>query len=93
MDRSEVCGQLGVQDLANPGKYLGMPLWIGSKKRSAFAFLVESGTETTNMELNSSKAGKVTLLKTTTQSIPKFWMSLLLIPVGVCESIERKMNA
>lgn len=43
------------------------------------------------MEL--SKAGKMTVLKTAVQAIPNFWMSLFLIPMEICESIERRMNA
>lgn len=33
------------------------------------------------------------MLKSTAQTIPKFWMSLFLIPMSLCESMERKMNA
>lgn len=94
-DRTEVCLQLGVQEQDKPGKYLGMPMFIGRKKSSVFAFLVdrvESKLQTWNAQ-NISKAGKVTLLKTAAQSIPNFWMNLLLIPLDVCETIERKMNA
>lgn len=39
-----------------------------------------------------SKPGKVALLKTSTQVIPNFWMSLFLIPVEICDGIEKKMN-
>lgn len=39
-----------------------------------------------------SKAGKVTLPKATAQSVPNFWVSLLLIPESVCDDIERLMN-
>ncbi|XP_074342678.1 uncharacterized protein LOC141680315 [Apium graveolens] len=42
---------------------------------------------------NISKAGKLTLLKTAAQSVPNFWMNLLLLPLDVCELIEKKMNA
>lgn len=45
-----------------------------------------------NMQ-NISKADKVTLLKTAAQSILNFWMSLLLIPLDVCDTIEKRMNA
>ena len=39
-----------------------------------------------------SKAGNVILLKTATQVIPNFWMSLFLIPAEVCDGIEKAMN-
>ncbi|XP_074351320.1 uncharacterized protein LOC141690414 [Apium graveolens] len=37
-------------------------------------------------------AGKVTLLQTAAQSIPNFWISLLLVLVEICNKIETKMN-
>lgn len=40
-----------------------------------------------------SKAVKVLLLKTAAQVVPNFWMSMLLIPMEICDSIEKKMNA
>lgn len=39
-----------------------------------------------------SRAGKVTLLKTAAQSIPNFWMNLMLIPPDICNAIQRMMN-
>lgn len=40
-----------------------------------------------------SKGGKITLLKTVVHAIPNFWMNLFLIPMEICEGIERSMNA
>lgn len=40
-----------------------------------------------------SKAGKVMLLKTTTQTIRNFWMSLFLILKEITDTIEKRMNA
>lgn len=60
-----------------------------------FSFLVdrvEKKLQTWSVH-NISKAGKVTLLKSAAQSIPNFWMNLLLIPLDVCDTIEKKMNA
>lgn len=37
-----------------------------------------------------SKHVKVTLLNTAAQMIPNSWMSLFLIPLEICESIEKK---
>lgn len=39
-----------------------------------------------------SKAGKLVLLKSAAQALPKFWMSLFALPASICESIERIMN-
>lgn len=42
---------------------------------------------------NISKADKITLLKTTAQLIPDFWMNLFLIPLDIYDTIEKKMTA
>ena len=39
-----------------------------------------------------SKAGKCTLLKTSGQVVPNFWMNLLTIPAKICNMIQRQMN-
>ena len=60
-----------------------------------FSFLVdrvEQKLQVWSMQ-NISKAGKVTLLKTAAQSIPNFWMNLLLVPKEICDKIEKSMNA
>lgn len=37
--------------------------------------------------------GKVALIKTAAQSIPNFWMSLLLISREICDKFEKSMDA
>lgn len=93
--RQEVCQQLGVIEVQMPGKYLGMPMRIGRNKVSSFAFLTERIEQKLQgwHNISLSKAGKVMLLKTAAQVIPNFWMSLFLIPMEVCEGMERRMNA
>lgn len=94
VDREEVCMELGVQENASPGKYLGLPMNIRRNKKSVFEFLVdrvEKKLQAWRVQ-KILKAGKVTLLKTSAQSIPNFWMNLLLIPGDVCDAIEKKMN-
>lgn len=94
-DREEVCSLLEVKEKDDPGKYLGMPMKVGGNKTSVFSFLVnrvDQKLQSWSMQ-NISKAGKVTLLKTAAQSIPKFWMNLLLVPMEICDKIEKRMNA
>lgn len=90
-----VCERLGVQENESPGKYLGIPMMIGRNMHSIFDFLVERVEQKlqTWSAQSISKAGKVTLLKTASQSIPNFWMSLFLILGEICEKIEKRMNA
>ena len=93
-ERNQVCQTLQVNEVHEPGKYLGMPMNVGRKKVSVFHFL----THKVKQKLHNwgaktiSKGGKCTLLKTAAQTIPNFWMNLFLIPHEVCESIEVQMN-
>ncbi|KAL8098470.1 hypothetical protein AgCh_031290 [Apium graveolens] len=91
----EVCTELEVQQKrTHPDKRLGMPMRIGANKTDVFELLVgkvEQKLQAWKMQ-NILKADKVTLLKTAAQSIPNFWMSLLLVPVEICTEIETKMN-
>ncbi|XP_074374021.1 uncharacterized protein LOC141714399 [Apium graveolens] len=93
--RSEVSTQLGVQEKDEPDKYLGMPMRIGSNRSVVFGFLADRVQQKLQAwtAQNISKAGKVTLLKTSAQSIPNFWMNLLLVPREICDKIEKAMNA
>lgn len=86
-----MCAQLGVNEVTDPGKYLGMPMRIGRGKMSTFNFLLERIDQKLQGWRNQTiyKAGKITLLKTAAQVIPNFWMSLLLVPMGICEGIEK----
>lgn len=92
--RVEVCAEFGVQQKLDLGKYLGMPMRVGANKTAVFGFLVDKVEQKLQAwkVQNISKAGKVTLLKTAAQSIPNFWMSLLLLPVEICTKIQLKIN-
>lgn len=95
INRTQVCAQLGVNETHTPSTYLGMPMYIGQKKTGTFSFLLDKVEQKLQCWQNQplSKAGKVTLLKMTTQVIPNFWMNMLLIPIEVCEGIEKMMNS
>ncbi|XP_074326999.1 uncharacterized protein LOC141664942 [Apium graveolens] len=94
-DRVLICECLGVKQTVKPGKYLGMPMCVGRNKTEVFGFLKDRVQAKLqgwgNKDL--SKQEKLTLLKTAAQVIPSFWMNLFLIPVNMCEELERKMNA
>lgn len=93
-DREVVCGILEVQEAEKPGRYLGMPMSVGRNKIEVFSFLKDKVQQRLQSWASKdvSKQGKITLLSSATQVIPNFWMSLFLIPAGICEDIERKMN-
>ncbi|KAL8158305.1 hypothetical protein AgCh_002851 [Apium graveolens] len=93
--RQEICQSLGVREVYDPGKYLGMPMRVGRKKVETFQFLKDRVKQKLQGWGNKSisKAGKLILLKTAAQSIPNFWMNLLLIPEEICDDIEKIMNS
>ncbi|XP_074327140.1 uncharacterized protein LOC141665057 [Apium graveolens] len=93
--RREVCETLQVAEVIVPGKYLGLPMHIGRRKNKEFKFLVERISSKLEGWSNKSisRGGKVILLKTAAQTIPNFWMNLLLIPQGICSQIQKQMNS
>ncbi|XP_074347574.1 uncharacterized protein LOC141686438 [Apium graveolens] len=93
--RREICDKLEVKEVKTPGKYLGIPMHIGRNKVTEFAFLLERVEQKLQGWSNQtlSKAGKITLLKTSAQTVPNFWMNLMLIPKEICDKIEKRMNA
>ncbi|KAL8125037.1 hypothetical protein AgCh_012638 [Apium graveolens] len=93
--REAICGLLEVRESTSPGKYLGIPMTIGRKKCEVFKFLTDRVRQKVQNWQNTSlsKAGKNILLKTAAQSIPNFWMNLLLIPGEICTVIQRQMNS
>lgn len=90
--RAEICQMSAVNVKDKPGKYLGMPMYVGRSKKELFGFISDKIQKKlqswSNKEL--SKAGKLTLVGTAAQTTPNFWMSLFLIPDVICEEIERK---
>lgn len=95
LDRQDVCQQLGIIEVFYPGRYLGIPMRVGRKKVEIFQFLKDKMKQRLHgwREKSVSKAGKQILLKTAAQAIPNFWMSLLLVPVEICDDIEKMMNS
>lgn len=73
----------------------GLPMRVGKNKHAIFSFLIDRVEQKLQPwgVLNISKAGKVTQLKKIAQSIPDFWMGLLLIPAERCDKLEKHMNA
>ena len=94
-DRTKVFDKLGVTEIDKPGNYLGMPIVISRNRVATFSFLLDRVDQKLQAWGNKtlSKAGKVLLLKTSAQTVPNFWMSLMLIPLEVCDGIQKKFNA
>ncbi|KAL8154886.1 hypothetical protein AgCh_000295 [Apium graveolens] len=81
-DRMEVCKSLGVRQVQKPGKYLGMPMNVGSSKTEVFGFLIDRVQQRLKgwYGKDVSRAGKITLLSSAAQTIPCFLDESVLDP-------------
>lgn len=93
-DMAGVCGILQVHETETLEKYLGMPKRMDRNKMEVFGFLKDKVQQKLQgwASKDPSAQGKLTLLSSATQVLPSFWMNLFLIPIGICEDIQRKMN-
>lgn len=89
-----MCDILGVEEVMEAGKYLGVPMRVGKNKNETFNFIRDRVSQKLQGwgHRQISKAGKLILLKSAAQSLPNFWMSLFLIPKEISSSIQRQMN-
>uniref|UniRef100_A0A803Q660 Reverse transcriptase n=1 Tax=Cannabis sativa TaxID=3483 RepID=A0A803Q660_CANSA len=91
--KAHICSTLGMPEATDGSFYLGLPNIIGRKKTIILGFLKNKIIA----RLNSwdgkflSRAGKEILLKTVIQSIPTYAMSVFLIPLKICNDIEKLM--
>ncbi|XP_019171125.1 PREDICTED: uncharacterized protein LOC109166688 [Ipomoea nil] len=93
-DREVVAAGLGVSQAPNFGKYLDLPSFVGRNKRVVFSYIedkIKHMIGSWNKKL-LSQTGMEVFLKSVTQSMPTFSMSVFLLPESVCLSIERTMN-
>lgn len=70
--------------------YLGLPSTIGRNKTSIFGFLKEKLQSNWDTKM-LSKGGKEVLLKTVAQALPNYAMGVFLLPMNLCQDLERMM--
>ena len=81
---------LGVPEVKQYKKYLGLPSFVGRRKKASFNFIKEKvwrkmqGWE----EKLLSQAGREILIKAVVQVIPTYTMSCFKLPLGLCNDIE-----
>ena len=81
---------LGVPEIKQYEKYLGLPSFVGRKKKASFNFIKErvwrklQGWE----EKLLSQAGRKILIKAVVQAIPTYTMSCFKLPIGLCNELE-----
>ncbi|XP_019175764.1 PREDICTED: uncharacterized protein LOC109171089 [Ipomoea nil] len=89
-----VANTLGLGQADDFGKYLGLPSVVGRNRSAVFAYVGQKLRQrfgSWNKRL-LSKAGKEVLLKSVTQAMPTYTMSIYLLPLSLCNALEKLMN-
>ena len=86
---------LGVTNGINTARYLGLPSLIGRSKGATFSYIKDIIWKRIKGWRNKllSQAGKGVLIKSVAQAIPTYSMSVFLLPVSVCDEIQKMMNS
>ena len=88
--RTQIKEALGVTEIKQYEKYLGLPSFIGSKKKANFEYIKEhvwrklQGWE----EKLLSQARREILIKAVVQAIPSYSLSCFKLPLGLCNNLE-----
>ncbi|XP_060965258.1 uncharacterized protein LOC133034228 [Cannabis sativa] len=91
--KEQINSTLGMSEATDGSFYLGLPNIFGRKKTVILGFLKNKIINRINSWDGEflSHAGKEILLKTVIQSLPTYAMSVFLIPLGICQDIEKIM--
>ena len=89
--RVELVDFLGVSEVREYEKYLGLPAVVGQKKKESLNYIKERVWHKLQgwKERLLSQAGKEVLLKAVVQAIPTFAMSCFKLQTGLIQDIER----
>ena len=82
---------LGVNEVREYEKYLGLPAVVGRNKKESLNYIRERVWNKLQgwKEKLLSQAGKEVLLKAVVQAIPIFAMSCFKLPMGLIQDIEK----
>src|ERR1044072_4691938 len=85
---------LGVKAVESFGKYLGLPTIMGRPKSQVFSFVRDRVWKKLKgwKEKALSQAGREVLIKVVVQAIPSYVMGCFLIPLSLCDQIEKMVN-
>ena len=88
--RDHIKQALGVPEIKQYEKYLGLPSFVRRRKKASFNFIKEKvwrkmqGWE----EKLLSQAGREILIKAVVQAVPTYTMSCFKLPLGLCNDME-----
>ncbi|MCH87824.1 ribonuclease H, partial [Trifolium medium] len=76
------------------GKYLGVPIIHGRKKKSLYEFIIEKVRKRLSSwkAKNLTFAARITLTRSVLAALPTYVMQTTLLPQGVCNKIEKLMR-
>lgn len=88
--KSAIKNFLGVPEIKEYEKYLGLLALVGKNKRASFNYIKERvwGKLQGWKEKLLSQVGREVLLKVVVQAIPTFAISCFKLPLGLCHDIE-----
>lgn len=90
--RDQIVSALDYQRMTNLGKYLGVPLHHDKGTKQSYQCLMDKMNQWLNNWKVSrlSLAGRVTLPKGVVQAFPTYVMQTNLLPISVCNEIDKK---
>lgn len=88
--RENVCRELDIVTEALSGTYLGLPTMVGIDESDCFHHLVDRVCQRLKgwKENSLSMLGEEILIKSVSQAIPSYAMSVFNLPKGICKSIN-----
>ena len=92
--KREIIDFLGVAEIKEYEKYLGLPAVVGKNKKASLNYVKERVWAKLQgwKERLLSQAGREILLKAVVQAIPTFAMSCFKLPVSLCKEIEMQIR-
>ncbi|XP_062114673.1 uncharacterized protein LOC133825790 [Humulus lupulus] len=88
-----LCTYLNISEAGPSSMYLGLPNTLGRNKSALLGFIKDKMRKKIEQWEGRflSKAGKEILLKTVAQALPSYAMNVFLLPLGLCNDMEKLM--
>ncbi|GAA0153263.1 hypothetical protein LIER_43218 [Lithospermum erythrorhizon] len=92
--RMEMLEVLGMREVEDQGKYLGLPSQIGRSKRQVYSYIVGKVEDRLRGWIWKmlSQAGKEIMIKSVTSTIPIFVMNYFKLLVGLIDNLNSSMT-